>query len=67
MIQIPKKFGCAAGCALCWCYPIKNVMKKITRLCIFFDEEGAKFSSGKTVGTGFWSGICYLLNLPNGW
>jgi len=43
MIQIPKKFGCAAGCALCWCYPIKNVMKKITRLCIFFDEKVQSF------------------------
>ena len=33
----------------------------------FFDEkEGVKFSSLKTVGTSIWPGICYLLNLPNG-
>jgi len=24
------------------------------------------FSSLKTVGTSVWPGICYLLNLPNG-
>jgi len=33
-------------------------MKKTS---IFFDEEGVKFSSWKSVGTGFWSGVCYLL------
>jgi len=38
-------------------------MKKTS---IFFDE-GVKFSSWKSVGTGFWSGICYQLNLLNGW
>ena len=32
----------------------------------FFDEEGVTFSSRKTVATYFCSGICYLLNLPNG-
>jgi len=32
-----------------------------------FDEEGVKFSSWKSVGAGFWAGICYLLNLRNGW
>jgi len=33
---------------------------------VFFDEEGAKVSSRKTVETYFWPGICYLLNLQNG-
>jgi len=46
------------------CCPVKNVMKKIS---ICFHEEGVKFSSLKTLRIGFWSGICYLLNLPNGW
>jgi len=32
-----------------------------------FDEEGVKFSSWKSIGTGLWSGICFLLNLRNGW
>jgi len=53
----------AAGYSFPWCYPVKNVVKKTG----IFDEEGVKFSSRKSVGTGFWSGICYLLNLPNGW
>jgi len=26
-----------------------------------------KFSSCKTVETGLWSGVDYLLNLPKGW
>ena len=32
----------------------------------FFDEEGEKFSPLKMVGTNIWPGICYLLNLLNG-
>jgi len=54
----------AAGCALSWCYPIKNVIKKRS---IFFDAEGVKTFILKTVETGFSSEICYLLDLPNGW
>jgi len=54
----------AAGCALSWCYPIQNVIKKRS---IFFDAEGVKTFILKTVETGFSSEICYLLDLPNGW
>jgi len=32
----------------------------------FFDEEGVQSSYLKTAGTSIWPGICYLLNLPNG-
>jgi len=54
----------AGGCALSWCYPVKNVIKKRS---IFFDEEDVKVFVLKNCWTRFWSGICYLLNLPNGW
>jgi len=55
----------SSNITLSWCYPIKNVIKNIN---IYFDEEGEQFSSWKTVKTSFfWSGHCYLLDLPNGW
>jgi len=54
----------AGGCDLSWCYPIKNFIRKGS---ILFDEKGVKVFILKTVETGFWSGICNLLNLPNAW
>jgi len=40
----------AAGCALSWCYPIKNVIRKIN---VFFDEEGVNVFIVKTAETAF--------------
>jgi len=40
-------------------------MKKRSRLCFWWRCKS--FHLEKLFETGFWSGICCLLNLTNGW
>jgi len=44
----------AGGCALSWCYPIKNVIKKRS---ILFYEEGEKVFILKTCWNKFLAGV----------